>query len=96
MYDGFRLNGHRNGYNATSHEISIDGVTADGNAIAELGVRTPGFVPLPLCSVERLWSEAKLRRDKYILWNLRPGDVDTFPCGSGELTAEEMQEFGWA
>jgi hypothetical protein len=46
--------------------------------------------------VERLWYEAKIRKDKYILFNLREGEVDTFPCGSGELTADEMVEFGWA
>ncbi|KAH6889491.1 hypothetical protein B0T10DRAFT_572957 [Thelonectria olida] len=96
VYDGFRLNGFKNGYKATGQGISINGTTADGNTIAELGVRTPGFVPLPLCSVERLWYEAKIRKDKYILFTLREGEVDTFPCGSGELTADEMVEFGWA
>lgn len=41
------------------------GIGADGQVIAEGGVRTPGFVDMPLCTVGTVISEARDHHEEY-------------------------------
>ncbi|KAI1859465.1 hypothetical protein JX265_010468 [Neoarthrinium moseri] len=86
-FEGYRRNNYKNGFDASKD----DGSTAPGDIIMGNGVLTPGFVKLPICTVEKLWEETK------ILYHVSSDlDHNTFPCGNGNLTATEMAQFGFS
>ncbi|KAF7555595.1 hypothetical protein G7Z17_g2051 [Cylindrodendrum hubeiense] len=94
VYEGFRLNGYKNGYLMPEDSHLIDGNGAAGGVHFEHGVRTPGFTSLPLCTLGKLTnvtSEWVTRRQNFE----KPG-FDDFPCGDGSLTIIEMIEFGFS
>lgn len=66
------------------------GIGADGQVIAEGGVRTPGFVDMPLCTVGTVISEARDHHEEYA------DEFKTYPCGNGVVTSEEMTAFGFS
>ncbi|CAM1503148.1 Fc.00g079240.m01.CDS01 [Cosmosporella sp. VM-42] len=93
-YEGYRANGNRNGY-----ENPLLNVTAgNGTAMTQMGVRTPGYVQLPICTVNKVWDEASHLVEKHniITGELKPGETETFPCGDGALGADELAAFGWS
>lgn len=72
------------------NSIATAGIGADGQVIAEGGVRTPGFVDMPLCTVGRVFSEARDHHEEYA------DKFKTYPCGDGALIPEEMTAFGFS
>lgn len=62
------------------------------------GVREPGYVQLPICTASKVRQEARGR-----WWKFNEEDpskpfekiTDTFPCGDGALTDDEMASFGF-
>lgn len=45
---------------------------------------------MPLCTVGRVFSEARDHREEYA------DQFKTYPCGDGALTPEEMTAFGFS
>ncbi|RBQ87190.1 hypothetical protein FVER53263_20411 [Fusarium verticillioides] len=58
-WDGYKLNGNKNGYQLPETSDAIDGNGNVGNLIFEAGVRTPGFSSMPICDVNTLVQNLK-------------------------------------
>jgi hypothetical protein len=51
-YQGYQLNGNKNGYQMPYDSKMIDGSGSQGETIFQNGIRTPGFITgLPICGV---------------------------------------------
>ncbi|KAH7116567.1 hypothetical protein B0J13DRAFT_571689 [Dactylonectria estremocensis] len=69
-WDGYKLNGYKNGYQMPPDSKAIDGNGNTGNIIFEAGVRTPGFSSLAICDVATMLTN---------LANCNKG-YEGFPC----------------
>ncbi|KAF7555911.1 hypothetical protein G7Z17_g1835 [Cylindrodendrum hubeiense] len=96
VYEGYRMNGYKNGATVKLSD-AVDVKGAKTEAILGNGVRTPGYVPIPICTEGRLWSEAKhlfensleaLFKNPDKAW-----DGGSYPCGEGILSKEEKAAF---
>ncbi|KAH7232750.1 hypothetical protein BKA59DRAFT_446239 [Fusarium tricinctum] len=69
-WDGYKLNGNKNGYQLPEDSDAIDGNGNVGNLLFEAGVRTPGFSTMPICDVNTLTQNLKNCNRNY----------EGFPC----------------
>ncbi|KAF7551533.1 hypothetical protein G7Z17_g4932 [Cylindrodendrum hubeiense] len=94
-YEGWRLNGGKMGYEIPENSKIIDGAGTEGGLIFENGVRTPGFVKLPICT----WAKVQSVTWEYYqthMMGLLPDDVkEGLPCGDGSLMEDEMGDWGF-
>jgi len=49
-YQGYLLNGNKNGYEIPELSKFIDGQGLEGDLIFQNGIQTPGFFKLPICT----------------------------------------------
>ncbi|KAH6995181.1 hypothetical protein EDB80DRAFT_897412 [Ilyonectria destructans] len=91
-FEGYKLNGYKNGYTAPS----FDGTTEQATIMMEKGVRTPGFISLPICTEGRLYTEAKDYPRTHFHQIIGEDIPTTYPCGTGYLTSDEMEAFGFS
>ncbi|KPM42325.1 hypothetical protein AK830_g4226 [Neonectria ditissima] len=74
-WDGYKLNGNKNGYQLPDNSQAIDGNGNNGNLIFEAGTRTPGFSSMQICDVATLERNLKYCNKNY----------EGFPCS--EITS---------
>lgn len=74
-YNGYKLNGNKNGYQMPDQSKIVDGSGAEGDIIFAAGVQTPGFTKLPVCDLKTV-------KDNLSKWNYESRPCD-FPCHIG-------------
>ncbi|KAK7423527.1 hypothetical protein QQX98_000985 [Neonectria punicea] len=94
-YEGYRLNGYKNGYSIPENSQIIDGTGSEGSLIMENGVQTPGFTSLPICTPEKLQRVSAKWNANVINGHAIDDLLEQIPCGDGALTPEEMAAFGF-
>ncbi|KAH7124989.1 hypothetical protein B0J13DRAFT_455123 [Dactylonectria estremocensis] len=95
-YEGYRLNGYKNGYTIPENSQIIDGTGSQGSLIMENGVRTPGFMSLPICTPGKLERVSSKWNANVINHHAITDLLEQIPCGDGALTEVEMAAFGFS
>ncbi|CAM1500389.1 Fc.00g095510.m01.CDS01 [Cosmosporella sp. VM-42] len=93
-YEGWRLNGGKNGYVLPENSKVIDGYGTEGELIFENGIRTPGFISIPLCTPLRMQKTAQT------YWDIKNQRISSagfqgLPCGDGSLYVNEKSDWGF-
>ncbi|KAH7133353.1 hypothetical protein B0J13DRAFT_562167 [Dactylonectria estremocensis] len=95
-YEGWRLNGGKMGYEIPENSKIIDGAGTEGGLILENGVRTPGFVKLPICTYAKAKDVAtRYWRENLPLTDPQVNGVEWTPCGDGALMEEDLGAWGF-
>lgn len=95
-YEGWRLNGGKMGYEIPDSSKVIDGAGTEGGLILENGIRTPGFINLPICTRRRSRAAVGEFIGKDATRMVLPGDdLEDMPCGDGSLMEDERGDWGF-
>ncbi|KPM40529.1 hypothetical protein AK830_g6050 [Neonectria ditissima] len=95
-YEGYRLNDYKNGYSIPENSQIVDGTGSQGSLIMEMGIQTPGFMSLPICTPQKLERVSSKWNANVINGHAIDDLLEQIPCGDGALTPEEMAAFGFS
>jgi hypothetical protein len=55
-FQGYQLNGNKNGYEMPANTLAVDGLGNKGNLPFQNGIQTPGYFHIPICDAKTFWS----------------------------------------
>jgi hypothetical protein len=77
-WDGYKLNGYKNGYQLSETSEAVDGNGNVGNLIFEAGTRTPGFSTMMICDVATLTKNLQYCNTNHVGFPCR--DISSSTC----------------
>ncbi|KAF2676378.1 hypothetical protein K458DRAFT_468528 [Lentithecium fluviatile CBS 122367] len=90
--NGWYANGGQNGYKTPDFNTQAEANSQ--KLIGEDGVRTPGFLQLPMCTMGRLQVTTSKWQDDMMAGQLGAGKTPSLPCGTGAVMDSEKEAWG--